>query len=162
VQGRCTLQPSRPRSSRHTDGFDNPTPVSPWITSAMRSNVHASVVSPWASAPSSSACSIRSRALSGTLGGAAGRPPALQRRGSCGLPAGVPAAGTLPRDVQLPGDLGLGAALSKQFGGPFPTGLPLDPLAGAALSGLLLAAVGRHGAGCSHTPAPSPQSEKIK
>src|SRR5215213_7777101 len=35
--GRCTLQPNRLRSSRHTDGFDNATPVSPWITTATRS-----------------------------------------------------------------------------------------------------------------------------
>ena len=46
------------------------------------------------------------------------------------------------RDVQLPGDLSLGAALGKQFGGAFPTGLAGDALLGGPRSCLLLAAVG--------------------
>jgi hypothetical protein len=36
---------------------------------------------------------------------------------STDLPAGMPPAGALPRDVQLAGDLG------RQFGGAFPAGL---------------------------------------
>ena len=70
------------------------------------------------------------------------------------LPAGVPAAGALARDVQLPGDLGLGAALGEQLGGAFSAGLTLGPLAGPSLSCLLLAAVGRHGAHASTQPTP--------
>ena len=57
-----------PRSSRHTDGFDRPTPVSPWMRTAIRSRVHTSVANPWASAPSSSACWIASSWSSGILG----------------------------------------------------------------------------------------------
>jgi hypothetical protein len=85
------------------------------------------------------------------LGRPAGRPAALQRRGSLGLPAGVPAAGALARDVQLAGDLGLITALGEQLRGAFPADLSLGPLLGGPLSCLLLAAVGGHGGGCSHT-----------
>jgi hypothetical protein len=49
------------------------------------------------------------------------------------------------RDVQLLGDLSLGATLGEQFGGAFPTGLAVGPLLGDPRSCLLLAAVGRHG-----------------
>jgi hypothetical protein len=35
----------------------------------------------------------------------------------------LPADGTLAEDVQLSGDLNLGAALGEELGGPFPTGL---------------------------------------
>jgi len=42
---------------------------------------------------------------------------------STDLPAGMPPAAALPRDVQLAGDLGLGATLGRQFGGAFPAGL---------------------------------------
>jgi hypothetical protein len=69
------------------------------------------------------ACSIASRALSGTFGTPTGRPTSAQRRGPVDLPAGMPPAGALPRDVQLAGDLGLGATLGRQFGGAFPAGL---------------------------------------
>jgi hypothetical protein len=48
------------------------------------------------------------------------------------------------RDVQLLGDLSLGATLGEQFGGAFPTGLAGGPLLGDPRSCLLLAAVGRH------------------
>jgi hypothetical protein len=67
----------------------------------------------------------------------------------------MPTVGALARDVQLAGDLGLGTALSEQLSRPFPTGLALGPLLGASLSCLLGAAVGRHGAGCSHTNRPT-------
>jgi hypothetical protein len=61
------------------------------------------------------------------------------------------------------GDLGLGATLGEQLGGPFPTGLPLGPLASASLSCLLLAAVGRHDPACCHANrSMSPQNERIK
>jgi hypothetical protein len=55
----------------------------------------------------------------GDLGAPAGRPAALESGGSCGLPAGMPAAGALPGDVQLTGDLGLGAPLGEQLSGAF-------------------------------------------
>ena len=95
---------------------------------AMRSRVHTSVANPWAWAPSSSACSIPSKALAGY--------------------------------VELAGDLGLGAALGEQLGGPFPAGLTLGPLAGPSLSCLLLAAVGRHGQACSYTNRPTVTSKR--
>ena len=64
----AALQPNRLRSSRQVDGLDSWTPVSPWITTAMRSRVHTSVANPWASAPCSSACSIPASWSSATLG----------------------------------------------------------------------------------------------
>jgi hypothetical protein len=74
----------------------------------------------------------------------------------------MPAAGALARDVQLAGDLGLGVALGEQLGGAFPAGLARRPLLDGALSGLLLAAVGRRARGCSHTTTrPSPQRERL-
>ena len=57
------------------------------------------------------------------LGTPTGGPTSAQRRGPVDLPAGMPPAGALPRDVQLAGDLGLGATLGRQFGGAFPAGL---------------------------------------
>jgi hypothetical protein len=83
--------------------------------------------------PHSSGESVRQRALQqrlldrlqpliGDLGTPAGRPTAGQCPSAVSLPAGVPAARTLARDLQLVGDLGLGATLGKQLGGPFPTG----------------------------------------
>jgi hypothetical protein len=91
----------------------------------------------------------------GDLGAATSRATALEPCGSCGLPTAVPAAGALAGDVQLAGDLGLGPALGEQLGGAFSAGLTLGPLAGASLSCLLLAAVGRHGQGCFHTTRPA-------
>ena len=79
----------------------------------MRSRVHTSVANPWARAPCSSACSISYKALSGILGWRPVGPRLLQPRGPYGLPAGMPAAGALAREVQLPGDLSLGATLGE-------------------------------------------------
>ena len=59
----------------------------------------------------------------GDLGSSTRRAAAAQRRRPCGLPASMPAVGALPGDIQLAGDLGLGATLGRQFGGAFPAGL---------------------------------------
>jgi hypothetical protein len=88
----------------------------------------------------------------GDLGAATRRAAGPQRGGAVGLPAGMPAAGALAGDVQLAGDLGLGAAPGEQLGGAFSAGLPCGPLLGGALSCLLLAAVGGHAAD-ARTPA---------
>jgi hypothetical protein len=50
--GRCTVQPSRWRSSAHTCAGWWRTPVSRLMTSAIRSRVHSSPVNPFAVAPS--------------------------------------------------------------------------------------------------------------
>jgi hypothetical protein len=117
----------------------------------MRSRVHTSVANPCASALSSSARSIASSWSSATLG----RRPVGPRVRNAVVPSGMPAAGALARDVQLAGDLSLGTTLGEQLGGPFPTGLAGGPLLGGPRSGLLLAAVGGHGRGCSHTSRPT-------
>jgi Arc/MetJ-type ribon-helix-helix transcriptional regulator len=64
------------------------------------------------------------------------------------------------RDVQLPGDLSLGATLGEQFGGAFPTGPAGGALLGGPRSCLLLAVVSRTWPGMLHQPPTVPQDEK--
>jgi len=96
----------------------------------------------------------RLQLLIGDLGTPASRPTATQCPSAVSLPAGVPAAGALARDVQFVGDFGLRSALREQLGGTFPPGLTGRTILGAPLSRLLGAAVGRHGWACSHTNRP--------
>jgi hypothetical protein len=53
----------------------------------------------------------------------AARPSAVQGLGTTGLPAGMPDAHGLGRDLELAGDLGLGDAGGEQLGRAQPAGL---------------------------------------
>jgi hypothetical protein len=121
--GRWTVQPRRWCSSAHTQAGWCWTPVSRSMTSAMRSSVHSSPTNPLAVAPSSRGLFHGGELGVRKLGCRAARPAAAQRLGAALLPAGVPDAHGLGRDLELAGDLGLVDAGGEQLGRPQPAGL---------------------------------------
>jgi hypothetical protein len=119
---RWTVQPRRWCSSAHTQAGWCWTPVSRSMTSAMRSSVHSSPRTHW---PSRLRAGLFHDGELGVrkLGCRAARPAAAQRLGAASLPAGVPDAHGLGRDLELAGDLGLVDAGGEQLGRPQPAGL---------------------------------------
>ena len=119
--GRCTVQPSRWRSSAHTRAGWWRTPVSRSITTAVRPRVHSSPVNPLAVGPSSRACSTwRSRVPEGRGAGPLAPCRAARR---CRWPSsGHADTHGLGGDAEPVGDLGLADAGNEELGRAEPAG----------------------------------------